>query len=88
MRTGTPRRLVIGLVAGMLFATTAARAQEEKCLRPELEQLLQTVAEKFQEAADSASTTTSGPRFARSTPNTSRSTRPFVRSVGSCSRRS
>jgi Spy/CpxP family protein refolding chaperone len=44
--------LVIGLVAGMLLSATAARAQEEKCLRPELEQLLQTVAEKFQEAAD------------------------------------
>src|SRR6516225_11384632 len=52
MRMGTPRRLVIGLVAGMLLSATAARAQEEKCLRPELEQLLQTVAEKFQEAAD------------------------------------
>jgi Spy/CpxP family protein refolding chaperone len=39
-------------MAGMLFSTTAARADEEKCLRPELEQLLQTVAEKFQEAAD------------------------------------
>jgi Spy/CpxP family protein refolding chaperone len=44
--------LVLGLVAGMLLSATAARADEERCLRPELEQLAQTVAERFQEAAD------------------------------------
>jgi Spy/CpxP family protein refolding chaperone len=44
--------LVIGLMAGMLFSVTVARADEEKCLRPEFEQLIQTVTEKFQEVAD------------------------------------
>jgi Spy/CpxP family protein refolding chaperone len=43
--------LVLGLVAGTLLSATAALADEEKCLRPEFEQLIQTVTEKFQEVA-------------------------------------
>jgi len=52
MRTTIPRILVVGMAAGMLSFATAALADEGKSLHPEVEQMMQAVSEKLEEAAD------------------------------------
>jgi Spy/CpxP family protein refolding chaperone len=46
------RALVVGIMMGLCVCATAARADEEKSLRPELEQLMQSVGEKLEAVAD------------------------------------
>jgi Spy/CpxP family protein refolding chaperone len=53
MRTETALRCLLGAAAFlMVLALAAASAEEEKCLRPEIQQLVQSVGEKLQAAAD------------------------------------
>src|SRR6478736_2389888 len=46
------RAMVLAAIVAVPFAASAVRADEEKALRPEIEQLTQTVSDKIQAAAD------------------------------------
>jgi len=53
MRTDTALRSLLGAAAILMpLALPAASAEEEKCLRPEIQQLVQSVGEKLQAAAE------------------------------------
>src|SRR5262245_60316451 len=51
-RKRAPRTPVVAAMFGMLLWAAAARADEEKAIRPKLEQMVQTLAEKLEAAAD------------------------------------
>jgi Spy/CpxP family protein refolding chaperone len=50
MSTATVMSLVV--IVGIALFSAPARADDEKCLRPEIQQMIQTVSEKLQAAAD------------------------------------